>query len=117
MADCLQVLTTTPTREDAERLAGALVERRLAACVQVVGPIQSTYRWQGQIEVAEEYQCVVKTLAEIYPELEQAIRELHPYEVPEILAVPVAALSAAYREWLVAQVGRADPLSHKPSVS
>jgi periplasmic divalent cation tolerance protein len=95
----MQVITTTSTREDAQRLARELVERRLAACVQIVGPIESVYRWNGQIETAEEWQCWIKTRGDLYRRVEQAILELHNYEVPEILTM-AAEGSTSYLEWL-----------------
>ncbi len=104
MTDAIQVLTTLPNREEAQRLAHALVERRLAACVQVAGPITSTYRWQGQVEAAEEFLCIIKTLHGHYPLLEAAIRELHPYAVPEILALPIVAGHQPYLDWLKGEV-------------
>ena len=100
MTDFIQVVTTTGSREDADRIARALVEKRLAGCVQVLGPISSTYRWEGEIESAEEWLCLIKSSSDRYPDLERAILELHPYDVPEILATPVAAGSAAYLQWL-----------------
>jgi len=100
MVDCVQVMTTTARREDAQRIAGALVEGRLAGCVQILGPITSTYRWQGAVETSEEWLCLVKSRRELYPQIEEAIRRLHPYDVPEILAVPVVAGSASYVAWL-----------------
>jgi periplasmic divalent cation tolerance protein len=106
MSDHIQVVTTTEHQEDAERIARALVEERLAACVQVAGPITSVYRWHGQIETAREWQCCAKTRREFYDEIERAIRRLHPYEVPEILAVPVIAGSADYLAWLEQETGR-----------
>jgi periplasmic divalent cation tolerance protein len=81
-----------------------LVEARLAACVQVAGPITSTYRWQGKIETAQEWQCWAKSRREFYDEIQQAIRRLHPYEVPEILALPVLAGSVDYLAWLEGEV-------------
>jgi periplasmic divalent cation tolerance protein len=96
----IQVLTTVGVREDADRIAQALIESRLAACVQVFGPITSTYRWQGQIETAEEWQCCAKSRQDLYPEIEAAIRRLHPYEVPEILAVAILGGNASYLAWL-----------------
>jgi periplasmic divalent cation tolerance protein len=105
MTDYIQVVTTTERQEDAERIAQALVDRRLAACVQVSGPITSTYRWQGQIETAREYQCWAKTRRDLYQQVEQAIRHLHPYEVPEILAIPILAGSADYLAWLEQETG------------
>jgi periplasmic divalent cation tolerance protein len=103
MTDCIQVVTTTERREDAERIARTLVEERLAACVQVAGPITSIYRWQGKIETAEEWQCRAKTRRDLYAKIEQAIRRLHPYETPEILAMPILAGSADYLAWLNAE--------------
>ncbi len=100
MTDYLQVQTTLEKRADAERLARALVEQRLAACVQVVGPIQSVYRWKDQIETAEEWLCLIKTCRDLYPVVEKTILELHPYEVPEIIALPIAVGSANYLAWL-----------------
>lgn len=97
---CIQVTTAAPSAEDAERLAGALVERRLAACVQVVPGARSVYRWQGRIERAEEWLLMIKTEAWRYEALERAVRELHPYETPELLAVEVAAGSGAYLRWI-----------------
>ena len=99
----IQVVTTTALREEAERIARELVEARLAACVQIVGPIISTYRWQGKIEAGEEWQCWAKTRGELFARVEEAIRRIHPYEVPEILAVPVVAGSANYLAWLDAE--------------
>ncbi len=104
MPDPIQVLTTTASREDAERIARALVEGRLAACVQLVGPISSTYRWQGAIEISQEWLCLIKSRQDLYAELEAAVRRLHPYEVPEILAQPIVAGHPAYLAWLDAQL-------------
>ena len=105
----IQVVTTTARREEAQRIARELVEARLAACVQIVGPIASTYRWQGKVENDEEWQCWVKTRSELYAQVEEAIRRIHPYEVPEIIAVPVVAGSANYLAWLDAQTSRDEP--------
>ncbi len=102
-ATYIQVITTTALREEAERIARELVEARLAACAQILGPITSTYRWQGKIETSEEWQCWIKTRGELFEQVEQAIRRIHPYEVPEILAVPVVAGSASYLAWLEAE--------------
>jgi periplasmic divalent cation tolerance protein len=104
MSNYVQVVTTTERKEDAERIARALVEARLAACVQIVGPITSTYRWKGEIETAEEWQCVAKSREDLFAEIDEAIRGLHPYEVPEILALPIVAGSSAYLEWLEAEL-------------
>ncbi len=104
MPSAIQVVTTTATQSDAEKIAAALVRQRLAACVQVSGPVRSCYRWQGAIETAEEWQCTIKTTQEAYEHVEQAIRQLHPYEVPEILATPIMTGSQSYLDWLTQQV-------------
>jgi len=100
MGEYIQVLTSIESREGAEKIAKALVERRLAACVQIVGPIASIYRWQGKIERAQEWLCLIKSRAGLYKEIEAAIFEAHSYEVPEILAMPVLAGSEKYLAWL-----------------
>jgi periplasmic divalent cation tolerance protein len=106
MAEHIQVLTTTGSEEEAERIAAELLERRLAACVQILGPIISRYRWQGALETAREWQCLVKTEASLYDELERAVRELHSYEEPEILATPIVAGSRGYLNWVSTSVSR-----------
>ena len=111
MPAAIQVVTTTANKPDAEKIATALVQQRLAACVQVDGPLLSCYRWQGAIETAEEWRCTIKTTPEAYAQVEQAIRQLHPYEVPEILATPIVAGSPAYLDWLREQVYV--PLPHR----
>jgi periplasmic divalent cation tolerance protein len=100
MADYLQVSTTAGSEAEAEQIGAALVERRLAACVQVIGPIASRYRWQGEVEKSQEWLCLAKTDAGHYPQLEAAIRELHSNEEPEIVATPIVAGSAGYLEWV-----------------
>lgn len=100
MADYLQVATAAGSEEEAERISAALVERRLAACVQVVGPISSRYRWQGKVEHEQEWLCLAKTAASRYDEVEAAIRELHTYDEPEIVATPIVAGSKGYLGWL-----------------
>lgn len=104
MTDAIQVVTTTDSRQAADKLAAALVERRLAACAQVSGPISSTYRWQGKIETAQEWLCTIKTRLPSYAAVEAAIRALHSYDTPEILAVPILAGNQAYLDWLAAEV-------------
>ena len=99
-AECCQVTTTVATQADAERIAATLVEERLAACVQIAGPIASTYRWQGAIEHATEWYCHCKTTLARYPALEARLRALHPYETPEIIALPIVAALPAYLAWI-----------------
>ena len=100
MKDYVQVVTTTETETDAQTIARAVVEKRLAGCAQIVGPITSVFWWQGQIEMAEEWLCVIKSRCDLYAALEQSILAVHPYDVPEILAIPVTAGSKGYLEWL-----------------
>ncbi|HEU4706235.1 MAG TPA: divalent-cation tolerance protein CutA [Solirubrobacterales bacterium] len=100
MTDYVQILTTAGSEEEAGRIAALLVERRLAACVQVVGPVASRYRWQGAVEEAHEWQCLAKTTRAAYEAAEAAIREAHSYEEPEIVAIPILAGSAGYLAWI-----------------
>jgi periplasmic divalent cation tolerance protein len=100
MTDLVQVHTTLPSQQQAQDLARRLVEARRAACVQVLGPLESTYRWEGQVEQAQEWLLVAKTTAAGYAALEQAIRQSHPYQIPEILALPVAAGFEPYLDWV-----------------
>ncbi len=104
MTEAIQVVTTTGTPEDARRIASELIERRLAACVQVSGPLESMYRWKGTVETDQEWLCTVKTARDRYSAVEAAIRELHPYDEPEILALPILQGSAGYLRWLSEQV-------------
>ena len=104
MTEALQIVTTTLTKEDAETLGLKLVERRLAACAQVAGPITSHYRWNDNIQISEEWMCIVKTERSHYAAVESAIRELHTYEMPEILAYAVVDGSRAYLDWLHGQL-------------
>jgi periplasmic divalent cation tolerance protein len=106
MANSRIVLTTIGTLEKAEALANALVERRLAACVNMVGPIRSIYRWQGTIEREQEYLLLIKTTAERAADLAAAFAELHPYELPERVELTIEGGSDAYLQWLSAQVVR-----------
>ncbi|UCD87714.1 MAG: divalent-cation tolerance protein CutA [Desulfobacterales bacterium] len=104
MTPYVQVVTTTENKEDANKIAKVLVERRLAACVQLVGPIQSTFWWKDSIETAQEWLCFMKTDKNLYGELEKAIKAIHPYETPEIVAMPVVAGSDDYLAWLGSEV-------------
>jgi periplasmic divalent cation tolerance protein len=97
---CVQVTTTLPDRAAADRLAALVVEERLAACAQVVGPVASTYRWQGAVESAQEWSCHLKTTAHRLPDLVARVREVHPYTVPEIVALPIVGGDPAYLRWI-----------------
>lgn len=96
----LLVLCTCPDHALAERLARSLVEARLAACVNVLPRLESIYRWQGQVETAEEWLLLIKARAADYPALERHIRDLHPYQVPEVIALPIVQGLAAYLAWI-----------------
>jgi len=99
----LLVLTNLPDRETAERLAGALIEQRVAACVNILAPCRSVYRWKGAVQREEEHPVLIKTTAERYPALEAAIRAAHPYELPEIIAVPIERGLPAFLAWVDAE--------------
>ena len=96
----LQVVTTTSREADAERIARTLLESKLAACVQIAGPVMSIYWWKGVLETSEEWLCSIKTGEAQYAALEKAIRKVHPYEVPEAVALPVVDGHHAYLAWV-----------------
>lgn len=100
MTEYIQVITTTEKKTDAEKIAEVLVEKKLAGCVQIIGPISSIYWWEGKMERADEWLCLIKTTKTMYEDLESAIRKIHPYKVPEILAIPVVAGNKNYLSWL-----------------
>ena len=99
----LLVFTNLPDRASAERLADLLLERRLAACVNILAPCRSVYRWKGAVQHEEEHPMLIKTSAERYGALEQALRQGHPYELPEIIAVPIEQGLPAYLDWVAAE--------------
>ncbi|HYX66651.1 MAG TPA: divalent-cation tolerance protein CutA [Burkholderiales bacterium] len=99
----LLVLTNVPERAAAERLADMLVEKRLAACVNILAPCRSVYRWKDAVQREEEHPMLMKTTVERYPALEQALRAAHPYELPEIIAVPAERGLAAYLDWVAGE--------------
>lgn len=96
----IQVFTTVGKKQDAENMAELLVERKLAGCIQVVGPVLSTYWWEGKIVKDKEWLCIVKSKKVLYKKLEEAIKKIHPYELPEITVTPITAGSAGYLRWL-----------------
>lgn len=104
MREYIQVITTIDRKDAAEKIAGEVLQRRLAACFQILGPVVSRYWWKGEIEEAEEWLCVMKSTVDLYGELERTIRELHPYEVAEILALPVMEGNPDYLEWIGREV-------------
>jgi periplasmic divalent cation tolerance protein len=100
MTDCIAVLVTVGAREEGERIAQALVAERLAACVNIVGPISSIYHWQGAVEHGQELLLIIKTRAALYGEVETRVKSLHSYQNPEVIALPISAGTAAYLDWL-----------------
>lgn len=103
MAKIILVLTNLPDQTSALSLAERVINTRLAACVNILGPCKSIYHWQGKIESTEETPVLIKTTEDAYPALEKAIRELHPYELPEIVHVPITGGLAAYLQWVAAE--------------
>jgi periplasmic divalent cation tolerance protein len=104
LVEAVLVVTNMPDRESARQLAEKLVEKRIAACVNILAPCESVYRWQGKIESAQEVPLLIKTLRAHYDKVEKTIRQCHPYELPEIIAVPIAAGLPAYLDWLAAEI-------------
>ena len=105
MSEHVQVTVTAPSAEEAGRLATMAVERRLAACAQVSGPVTSTYRWEGKVSTSTEWVCVYKTVARRLPELTAAVRSAHSYDVPEILVSPLVGGDPDYLAWVDAETG------------
>ncbi len=102
--DALLILTNCPNEEIANKIALAVVELKLAACVNILPRMQSIYRWQGVVESATEIPLLIKSTSEHYPALEAAIRERHPYKVPEIIALPITHALPAYLKWVQAEM-------------
>lgn len=100
MSEVLLVLTNTPDRATAERIAEALVTEQLAACVNILAGCTSLYRWEGKLERASEVPLLIKTTRDAYPQLETRLRQLHPYELPEIIALPLSAGLPEYLDWV-----------------
>ena len=111
----LLILTNLPDQASAQALATTLVSARLAACVNMLGPCRSVYRWQGAIESAQEVPLLIKTTAQRYADLEAAIRAAHPYELPEIIAVPIAHGLAEYLGWIDAETCSESPDGKLPT--
>ena len=100
MKSYIQISTTTETKEEAQKIAQYLVEQKLAACVQITGPIESTYRWKGNVETASEWLCLIKTREDLFNKVEAAIKKMHSYETPEIIAISIVKGSKEYLNWL-----------------
>ena len=105
MTDKILVLVTCGSRKEARKVARALVRQRLAACVSEIGvPVTSTYPWKGEVESAKEFLLLIKTSKKRFAAVRDAVRKLHSYEVPEIIALPIAAGSVAYLDWIATSV-------------
>jgi periplasmic divalent cation tolerance protein len=100
MTDKRVVLSTAGSHEEAKKIARGLVERRLAACVNIVAKIESVYRWKAEVEEAQEYLLLIKTTEAAFPRLRDALQEMHSYEVPECIVIPVEAGSLPYLNWM-----------------
>lgn len=106
MTDKIVVLVTCGSRKEVRKIARALVEKRLAACVNEIGaPVKSVYRWRGKVETAKEFLLVIKTTKRRFAGLREAIRKLHSYDVPEIIALPIVEGSRTYLDWIAKSVG------------
>ncbi len=99
--ELIVVITTTEKQEDAEKIAKDLVKERVCACAQVFGPIKSWYWWKGKVESSIEWQIKLKTTSEKYEEVEKALKAIHPYDIPQIVALPVVDAFKAYSDWIV----------------
>ncbi|MHB8667146.1 MAG: divalent-cation tolerance protein CutA [Burkholderiales bacterium] len=107
--DSFLVFTNLPDRQSAEKLAALLIGQRLAACVNLLAPCGSVYRWRGEIRRDEEHPLLIKTAQDRYAEVEALIRANHPYELPEIIAVPITRGLPAYMQWIAAETRTAAP--------
>jgi periplasmic divalent cation tolerance protein len=105
MTDKLIILTTAGSEADAQKIANQLVERRLAACVNIIPRIHSVYRWQGKVDAAEEFLLLIKTTKSRTAEVQAVIRELHSYDLPEFVVISIEDGSAEYLEWIEKSVG------------
>jgi periplasmic divalent cation tolerance protein len=105
MSDAIVVFMTSGSADEALRIANELVERQLAACAQILPGIESVYRWKGEVQRETEILILAKTTAEQFEDLERVVREIHSYDTPEIVAVPMTHVSEPYRAWLVDNVG------------
>ena len=106
MTDSLVVMITAATEDDAAAIAKALVEGRLAACVNIVKQVRSIYRWQGKVEDEQEVLMIAKTRYELFVDLVHKVKELHTYAVPEIIALPIVVGFEGYLDWLRAETGK-----------
>ncbi len=100
----IQVFTTVAKRGDAERIAKILSDKKLSACTQIIGPIASFFRWKGKVKKSKEWLCIIKTKRTLYKSTEEAIKKIHPYKLPEIIATPIVAGSREYLGWMQKEI-------------
>jgi len=100
MQKYIQVLTTVSKKKEAEKIASVIILKQLGVCVQIIGPITSVYRWNGKVEKAREFLCLIKTKKSLYKKLAKLIKELHSYETPEIIATPIIDGDKDYLRWM-----------------
>ncbi len=104
MTDTIVVTTTLDKKEDAVHLGRLLLEKRLIACAQVSGPVESMYWWKGEIEQAQEYKLLVKSTQSLWVRLRETIEEQHPYDIPEIISMEISAVNTEYQHWLLEEL-------------
>ena len=107
--EIMQIVTTVGDKEEAEKIGRYLVEKRLASCAQIVGPVKSIYRWKGKVEEAEEWQCIIKSRKSYYRKIEEEITRLHSYELPEITAVELDQALTEYADWIIEETDNDQP--------
>ena len=100
MSSFIQVQTTCDDRNTLEKIAESLVSRKLAACVQIIGPITSYFRWEGKVDYAQEFVCYIKTRAKYFDEVAKVTKELHSYDLPQIIALPIVAVTDEFSKWM-----------------
>ena len=103
-SEFIQIFTTAGKKGDAEHIAKVLSDKKLSACTQIIGPITSVYQWKGKTEKSKEWLCAIKTKANCYKKTEEVIKKMHPYEMPEIIAVPIAEGSREYLNWMQKEI-------------
>ena len=104
MTKFIQIQTTTPKRSDAIKIAEALAKKRLSACTQIIGPIESVFRWKGKLVREKEWLCLIKTKKNLYRKVENEIKKIHPYKLPEIIATPITLGNKDYINWIESEV-------------
>ena len=104
MTKFIQIQTTTPKRSDAIKIAEVLAKKRLSACTQIIGPIESVFRWKGKLVREKEWLCLIKTKKNLYKKVENEIKKIHPYKLPEIIATPITLGNKDYINWIESEV-------------